>query len=57
MFDGGNHMNTKHAQYMLTVLQEGSITNATKKLICFTAFPGARMIKLVENNLRAPIFF
>ena len=29
---GGQHMNIKHAQYMLTVLQEGSITNAARKL-------------------------
>lgn len=32
-------MNLKHAQYMLTVLQEGSITSAAKKIICIAAFP------------------
>ena len=48
-------MNTKHAQYMLTVLQEGSITNAAKKL--YVSQPSlSQMIKLVENNLGAPIF-
>lgn len=47
-------MNTKHAQYMLTVLQEGSITNAAKKL--YVSQPSlSQMIKLVENNLGAPI--
>lgn len=48
-------MNTKHAQYMLTVLQEGSITNAAKKL--YVSQPSlSQMIKLVESNLGAPIF-
>ncbi|MCI8888817.1 MAG: LysR family transcriptional regulator [Hungatella sp.] len=48
-------MNTKHAQYVLTVLQEGSITNAARKL--FVSQPSlSQMIKLAENNLGAPIF-
>lgn len=48
-------MNTKHAQYVLTVLQEGSITNAAKKL--YVSQPSlSQMIKLVENNLGTPIF-
>ncbi|MEG0565860.1 MAG: LysR family transcriptional regulator, partial [Hungatella sp.] len=48
-------MNTKHAQYMLTVLQEGNITNAAKKL--YVSQPSlSQMIKLVETNLGAPIF-
>jgi len=48
-------MNTKHAQYMLTVLQEGSITSAAKKL--YVSQPSlSQMIKLVENNLGTPIF-
>ena len=48
-------MNVKHAQYMLTVLQEGSITNAAKKL--YVSQPSlSQMIKLVENNLGTPIF-
>lgn len=48
-------MNIKHAQYMLTVLQEGSITNAAKKL--YISQPSlSQMIKLVENNLGTPIF-
>ena len=48
-------MNPKHAQYMLTVYQEGSITNAAKKL--YVSQPSlSQMIKLVESNLGAPIF-
>ena len=48
-------MNIKHAQYMLTVMQEGSITAAAKKL--YISQPSlSQMIKLVENNLGAPIF-
>ena len=48
-------MNIKHAQYMLTVLQEGNITNAAKKL--YISQPSlSQMIKLVENNLGTPIF-
>ena len=48
-------MNTKHAQYILTVLQEGSITAAAKKL--YVSQPSlSQMIKLVENNLGAPVF-
>lgn len=48
-------MNLKHAQYMITVMQEGSITNAAKKL--YISQPSlSQMIKLVETNLGAPIF-
>lgn len=48
-------MNIKHAQYMLTVLQEGSITAAAKKL--YISQPSlSQMIKLVETNLGTPIF-
>jgi DNA-binding transcriptional LysR family regulator len=48
-------MNIKHAQYMLTVIQEGSITAAAKKL--YISQPSlSQMIKLVENNLGTPIF-
>lgn len=48
-------MNIKHAQYMITVLQEGSITNAAKKL--YISQPSlSQMIKLVETNLGTPIF-
>lgn len=48
-------MNIKHAQYMITVLQEGSITNAAKKL--YISQPSlSQMIKLVETNLGATIF-
>lgn len=48
-------MNIKHAQYMLTVLQEGSITNAARKL--YISQPSlSQMIKLVETNLGTPIF-
>lgn len=48
-------MNIKHAQYVLTILQEGSITAAAKKL--YVSQPSlSQMIKLVETNLGAPIF-
>lgn len=48
-------MNIKHAQYMLTVLREGSITAAAKKL--YISQPSlSQMIKLVENTLGTPIF-
>ncbi len=48
-------MNTKHAQYMLTILQEGSITAAARKL--YVSQPSlSQMVKLVENNLGMPIF-
>jgi DNA-binding transcriptional LysR family regulator len=48
-------MNIKHAQYMLTVIQEGSITAAAKKL--YISQPSlSQMIKLVETNLGTPIF-
>lgn len=48
-------MNPKHAQYMITVFQEGSITNAAKKL--YVSQPSlSQMIKLVESNLGTPIF-
>lgn len=48
-------MNLKHAQYILTVLSEGSITAAAKKL--YVSQPSlSQMIKLAENNLGAPIF-
>ena len=48
-------MNPKHAQYMLTVYQEGSITSAAKKL--YVSQPSlSQMIKLGESNLGTPIF-
>ncbi|MDO4267941.1 MAG: LysR family transcriptional regulator [Eubacteriales bacterium] len=48
-------MNIKHAQYMLTVLQEGSITAAARKL--YISQPSlSQMIKLVESNLGTTIF-
>lgn len=48
-------MNLKHAQYMVTVMQEGSITNAARKL--YISQPSlSQMIKLVETNLGTPIF-
>lgn len=48
-------MNIKHAQYVLVVLKEGSITAAAKKL--YISQPSlSQMIKLVENNLGAPVF-
>lgn len=48
-------MNLKHAQYMVTILQEGSITSAAKKL--YISQPSlSQMVKLVETNLGTPIF-
>lgn len=48
-------MNLKHAQYMMTILQEGSITAAAKKL--FISQPSlSQMVKLVETNLGTPVF-
>ena len=48
-------MNLKHAQYMITIMQEGSITNAAKKL--YISQPSlSQMVKLVETNLGTPIF-
>lgn len=48
-------MNIKHAQYMIMVLQEGSVTAAAKKL--YISQPSlSQMIKLVETNLGTPIF-
>lgn len=48
-------MNLKHAQYILTVLQEGSITAAARKL--YISQPSlSQMIKLAETNLGTPIF-
>lgn len=48
-------MNPKHAHYMITVFQEGSITSAAKKL--YVSQPSlSQMIKLVEGNLGAHIF-
>lgn len=48
-------MNLKHAQYMMTILQEGSITAAAKKL--FISQPSlSQMVKLVETNLGTAVF-
>lgn len=47
-------MNTKHAQYMLTILQEGSITAAKKLYVSQPSL--SQMVKLVETNLGMPIF-
>lgn len=48
-------MNEKHMQYVLTVLKEGSFTNAAKKL--YVSQPSlSQIIKTAENNLGAPIF-
>lgn len=48
-------MNTKHIQYVLAVLQEGSITGAAKKL--YVSQPSlSQMIKQVESHLGTPIF-
>ncbi len=48
-------MNTRHAQYMLTILQEGSITGAAKKL--YISQPSlSQMVKSVEANLGVLVF-
>ena len=48
-------MNEKHMQYVLTVLKEGSFTNAAKKL--YVSQPSlSQIIKTAESNLCAPIF-
>lgn len=48
-------MNEKHMQYILTVLKEGSFTNAAKKL--YVSQPSlSQIIKTAESNLGAPIF-
>ncbi|MEG1849288.1 MAG: LysR family transcriptional regulator, partial [Oscillospiraceae bacterium] len=48
-------MNLKQARYMMTVLREGSITGAAKRL--YISQPSlSQMIKLAEQNLGAPIF-
>ena len=48
-------MNLKHAQYMMPILQEGSITAAAKKL--FISQPSlSQMVKLVETNLGTAVF-
>lgn len=48
-------MNEKHMQYVLTVLKEGSFTNAAKKL--YVSQPSlSQIIKTAESNLSAPIF-
>ena len=52
---GVPHMNEKHMQYVLTVLKEGSFTNAAKKL--YVSQPSlSQIIKTAESNLGAPIF-
>ena len=48
-------MNEKHIQYVLTIVQEGSITAASKKL--YVSQPSlSQTIKLIERDLGAPIF-
>ncbi len=48
-------MNIKHAQYMLTVLKEGSITAAARKL--YVSQPSlSQTIRLVETGLGTPVF-
>lgn len=48
-------MNEKHMQYVLTVLKEGSFTNAAKKL--YVSQPSlSQIIKTAESNLGVPIF-
>ncbi|MBQ2833117.1 MAG: LysR family transcriptional regulator [Clostridia bacterium] len=48
-------MNMKHIQYVLTVLREGSITGASKKL--YVSQPAlSQTIKQIEQDLGTPIF-
>lgn len=48
-------MNLKHARYILTIIKEGNITNAAKKL--FISQPSlSQTVKLVEKDLGTIIF-
>ena len=48
-------MNSRHAHYILTVLEEGSISNAAKKL--YISQPSlSQMIQAIEQNLKVKIF-
>ena len=48
-------MSFKHIQYVLTIVQEGSITAASNKL--YVTQPAlSQMVKLIERDLGAPIF-
>lgn len=48
-------MNSRHAHYILTVLEEGSISNAAKKL--YISQPSlSQMIQAIEQNLNIKIF-
>ena len=48
-------MNLKHVQYVLTILREGSITAASKKL--YISQPAlSQTLKQIEQDLGAPIF-
>lgn len=48
-------MNEKHMLYILTILKEGSFTNAAKKL--YVSQPSlSQIVKSAETNLGAPIF-
>ena len=48
-------MNEKHIQYVLKVVEEGSITAASRKL--YVSQPSlSQTIKLIERNLVAEIF-
>ena len=48
-------MNLKHVQYVLTILREGSITAASKKL--YVSQPAlSQTLKQIEQDLGAPIF-
>ncbi len=49
-------MNLKHAHYVLTILEEGNITSAAKKL--HISQPSmSQTLKAIEKDLGAPIFF
>ena len=48
-------MNLKHAQYIMEIIKEGSITNASKTM--HVSQPAlSQTIKAVEKYLGAPIF-
>jgi len=48
-------MNEKHMLYILTILKEGSFTNAARKL--YVSQPSlSQIVKAAETNLGAPIF-
>ena len=52
---GGQDITERHIEYVLTIVREGSITAASRKL--YVSQPSlSQTIKLIERNLGAEIF-